>query len=66
MMDYGDGESPPLFFCANVPEILSPKHHEIQEFVQNYHISQIKFSIFTYSTAMSQMYYTCNMNFEIV
>jgi hypothetical protein len=34
-------------FFTIVPEIPSPKHYEIQEFDQNYHISAIKFSNFT-------------------
>jgi hypothetical protein len=29
-------------FFAIVPEILSPKHHKIQEFARNYHISAMK------------------------
>jgi hypothetical protein len=29
-------------FFAIGPEIPSPKHHEIQEFAKNYHISAIK------------------------
>jgi hypothetical protein len=29
-------------FFATVPEIPSPKHHEIQEFAKNYHISAKK------------------------
>jgi hypothetical protein len=34
-------------FFAIVPEILSPKRHEIQEFAKNYHISAMKFSNLT-------------------
>jgi hypothetical protein len=29
-------------FFVIVPEIPSPKHHEIQEFAENYHISAMK------------------------
>jgi hypothetical protein len=46
MMVYGNG----IFFflfSAIVPEIPNPKHHEIQELGQNYHISAMKFSNFT-------------------
>jgi hypothetical protein len=41
MMVYGDGK---IFFefFAIVPEIPCPKHHEIQEFAKNYHISTMK------------------------
>jgi hypothetical protein len=28
-------------FFAFVPEILSPKHHEIHEFAKNYHFTSI-------------------------
>jgi hypothetical protein len=45
MMVYGDGGN--FEFCANIPEIFSPKHHGFQAFGQNYHISAIKFSNFT-------------------
>jgi hypothetical protein len=38
IMVYGDGN----FFFTIVPEIPSPKHHEIQQFGQNYHISAMK------------------------
>jgi hypothetical protein len=38
MIVYGDG----IFFFAIVPEIPNPKHHEIQEFAKNYHISAMK------------------------
>ena len=51
-------------FFAIVPEIPSPKHHEIQEFGQNYHISAMKFSNFTYSTALLQVHY--NISFEVM
>jgi hypothetical protein len=47
-----------------VPEIPSPKHHEIQAFGQNYHISTMKFSTFTYSTALLQVHY--NISFEVM
>jgi hypothetical protein len=40
MMVYEDGKT--FEFFAIVSEIPSPKHHEIQEFGQNYHISAIK------------------------
>jgi hypothetical protein len=40
MMVYGDGTFFLIF--AIVPEIPSPKGHEIQEFGQNYHISAIR------------------------
>jgi hypothetical protein len=33
-------------FCALVPEILSPKHHEIQDFGQNYHTSDLCIHIY--------------------
>jgi hypothetical protein len=59
MMVYGDAN----FFFAFVPEILSPKHHEIQEFGKNYHISVMKFSNFTYSTALLQVHYN---SFEVM
>jgi hypothetical protein len=36
-----------LEFFAIVPKIPSPKHHENQEFGQNYDISDMKFSNFT-------------------
>jgi hypothetical protein len=52
IMVYGDGKF--FEFFAIVPEIPCPKHHEIQEFGQHYHISAMKFSNFTYSTAMLQ------------
>jgi hypothetical protein len=29
-------------FCASVPEILSFKHHKIQEFAKNYHMFAMK------------------------
>jgi hypothetical protein len=51
-------------FFAIVPEIPSPKHHEIQQFGQNYHISAIKFSNFTFSTALLQVHY--NISFEVM
>jgi hypothetical protein len=51
-------------FSAIVPEIPSPKHHEIPEFCQNYHISAMKFLNFTYSTALLQVHY--NISFEVV
>jgi hypothetical protein len=51
MMVYGDDNFFFFAYFANVPEIPSPKHHEIQEFGQNYHISAMKSSNFTYSTA---------------
>jgi hypothetical protein len=42
MMVYGDG----IFLCVEffgiVPEIPSPKHHGIEEFGQNDHISAMK------------------------
>jgi hypothetical protein len=53
IMVYGNGN----FFFAIVPEIPSPKHHEIQEFGQNYHISAMEFSNFTHSTDMLQLHY---------
>jgi hypothetical protein len=40
MMVYEDGKF--FEFFAIVPEIPSPKHHEIQEFAKNYHISDMK------------------------
>jgi hypothetical protein len=43
-------------FFAIVPEIPSPKHHEIHEFGRNYHISAMKFSNFTYSAALLQVH----------
>jgi hypothetical protein len=46
-----------------VSEIPCPKHHEIQEFGQNYHISAMKFLNFTYSTALLQVHY--NISFEV-
>jgi hypothetical protein len=51
-------------FFAIVPEIPSPKHHETHEFGRNYHISAMKFSNFTYSTALLQVHY--NINFEVM
>jgi hypothetical protein len=47
-----------------VSEIPSPKHHEIQDFGQNYHISAMKFSNFTYSTALLQVHF--NISFEVM
>jgi hypothetical protein len=47
-----------------VPEIPSPKLHEIQEFSQNYHISAMKFSNLTWSTALLQVNY--NISFEVI
>jgi hypothetical protein len=41
MMVYEDGNFFFLFFTI-VPKIPSPKHHEIQEFAKNYHISAMK------------------------
>jgi hypothetical protein len=40
MMVYENGKIFELF--AIVPEIPIPKHHEIQEFAKNYHISAMK------------------------
>jgi hypothetical protein len=38
-------------FFAIVPEIPSPKHHEIQEFAKNYHISAMKINkMFVFSS----------------
>jgi hypothetical protein len=51
-------------FFTNVPEVPSPKHHEIQEFGQNYHISAMKFSNFTYSTAFLQLHH--NICFQVM
>jgi hypothetical protein len=45
-----------------VPEIPSPKHRKIQEFGRNYHISAMKFSDFTWSTALLQVHN--NISFE--
>jgi hypothetical protein len=45
VMVYIDGNFFFKFF-AIVPEIPSPKHHEIQEFCQNCHISGIIFIYF--------------------
>jgi hypothetical protein len=53
-----------LEFFAIVPEIPSPKHREIQEFGQNCHISAMKFSNFTYSTALLRVHY--NISFEVM
>jgi hypothetical protein len=47
-----------------VPKIPSPKHRKIQEFGRNCHISAMKFSNFTYSTALLQVHY--NISFEIM
>jgi hypothetical protein len=49
---------------AILPKIPSPKHHEIQEFGQNCHISATKFSNSTWSTALLQVHY--NINFEVM
>jgi hypothetical protein len=51
-------------FFAIVPKIPSPKHLEIQEFGQNYHISAMKISNFTYSTTLLQVHY--DISFEVV
>ena len=51
-------------FFAIVPEIPSPKYHEIYEFGRKYHISAMKFSNFTYSTALLQVHY--NISFEVM
>jgi hypothetical protein len=53
-----------LELFAIVPKIPGPKHHEIQVFAKNYHISAMKFSICTYSTAMLQVHY--NISFEMI
>jgi hypothetical protein len=50
MMVYSDGSF--FSFCANVPVIFSPKHHQIQKCCQNYPISAIKLTNSTYSTAL--------------
>jgi hypothetical protein len=47
-----------------VPKIPSPKHHKIQEFGPNCHISAMKFSNFTYSTVLLQVHY--NISFEVI
>jgi hypothetical protein len=47
-----------------VPEIPSPKHREIQEFGQNCHISAMKFSNLTHSTALLHVHY--NITFEVM
>jgi hypothetical protein len=44
-----------LLFVAIVPEIPSPKHHEIQEFGQNCHISAIPNFHIKYSHAASAL-----------
>jgi hypothetical protein len=44
-----------------VPEIPSPKHHEIQEFGQNCHISAMKFSNYLLDF---QVHY--DINFEVM
>jgi hypothetical protein len=44
-----------LEFSSIVPEIPGPKHHEIQEFAKNYHISAMKikkYLFFNISTAL--------------
>ena len=51
-------------FFAVLLEIPSHKHRKIQEFGQNYHISAMKFSNFTYSTALLQVHY--NISFEVM
>jgi hypothetical protein len=51
-------------FFAIVPKIPSPKHCEIQEFGQNCHNSAMKFSNFTYSTALLQVHF--NISFEVM
>jgi hypothetical protein len=53
-----------LEYFAIVPEILSPQHRQIQEFGQNFHISAMKFSNFTYTTALLQVHY--NISFEVM
>jgi hypothetical protein len=53
MMDYEDGKF--FEFFAFMPEILSPKHHKIQEFAKNYRISVVKINkmfVFNTSTAL--------------
>jgi hypothetical protein len=51
-------------YFAIVLEIPSPKHHEIQEFGQNYHISAMKFSKITYSTTLLHVHYT--ISYEVM
>jgi hypothetical protein len=51
-------------FFTIVPEIPSPKHHELQEFGKNCHISAMNFSNFTYSTALRQVHYS--ISFEVM
>jgi hypothetical protein len=51
-------------FFAIVPEIPSPKHHEIHEFGRNCHTSAMKFSNFTHCTALLQVHY--NISFEVM
>ena len=62
MIVYGDDNF--LKFFSIVPEIPGPKHHEIQEFGQNCHISAMKISNFTYSTALLQVHY--DISFEVM
>jgi hypothetical protein len=66
MVYYWDGKFFWIFrHCAGfVPEIPSPKHHEIYEFGRNYHISAMKFSNFTHITALLQVHY--NISFEVM
>jgi hypothetical protein len=47
IMVYDDGNLKKKKNFAIVPQIPSPKHRQIQEFCQNYHISAMKFSNFT-------------------
>ena len=53
-------------FIAIVPKTPSPQHREIQEFGQNCHISAMKFSNFTWNTALLQVHYICNISFEVM
>jgi hypothetical protein len=64
MRVYGGGNLFFFLFFAIVLEISSPKHHEIQEFGQTYHISTMKFSKFSQSTALLQVHY--NISFEVM
>jgi hypothetical protein len=60
---YGDGKFFFLFFTI-VPEIPCPQHREIQEFGQIFNISAMKFSNFTWSTALLQVHY--DISFEVM